>query len=137
MSHHHLWLSRQKKKAEFEMYLRRMMNRYRKDLLIDTHKVNTPAYAFVVSIPPPSLCGLLREILFVLRQVHLMCLLASGMFRNRLCSEPDLLAITLSMLPAHFSAVAKERKDQNYLSGLLKWYVHVRNTPWSYCAFLS
>uniref|UniRef100_A0A3Q2XL55 Xeroderma pigmentosum, complementation group C n=1 Tax=Hippocampus comes TaxID=109280 RepID=A0A3Q2XL55_HIPCM len=83
---------KQKKKAEFEMYLRRMMNRYRKDLLIDTHKV------------------------------HLMCLLASGMFRNRLCSEPDLLAVTLSMLPAHFSAVAKERKDQNYLSGLLKWF---------------
>ncbi|XP_077370968.1 DNA repair protein complementing XP-C cells isoform X2 [Festucalex cinctus] len=83
---------KQKKKAEFEMYLRRMMNRYKKDLLIDTHKV------------------------------HLMCLLASAMFRNRLCSEPDLLAITLSMLPAHFSAVAKERKDQNYLSGLLKWF---------------
>ncbi|XP_061154733.1 DNA repair protein complementing XP-C cells isoform X1 [Syngnathus typhle] len=83
---------KQKKRAEFEMYLRRMMNRYKKDLLVDTHKV------------------------------HLMCLLASGMFRNRLCSEPDLLAITLSMLPAHFSAVAKERKDQNYLSGLLKWF---------------
>ncbi|XP_051913307.1 DNA repair protein complementing XP-C cells isoform X2 [Hippocampus zosterae] len=84
--------NKQKKKAEFEMYLRRMMNRYKKDLLIDTHKV------------------------------HLMCLLASGMFRNRLCSEPDLLAVTLSMLPAHYSAVAKERKDQNYLSGLLKWF---------------
>ncbi|XP_077400420.1 DNA repair protein complementing XP-C cells isoform X2 [Vanacampus margaritifer] len=83
---------KQKKKAEFETYLKRMMNRYKKDLLIDTHKV------------------------------HLMCLLASAMFRNRLCSEPDLLAITLSMLPAHFSAVVKERKDQNYLSGLLKWF---------------
>ncbi|XP_061536244.1 DNA repair protein complementing XP-C cells isoform X1 [Phycodurus eques] len=83
---------KQKKKAEFEMYLRRMMNRYKKDLLIDTHKV------------------------------HLMCLLASGMFRNRLCSEPDLLAVTLSLLPTHFSAVAKERKDHNYLCGLLKWF---------------
>ncbi|KAF7645469.1 hypothetical protein LDENG_00203940, partial [Lucifuga dentata] len=83
---------REKRKAEFEAYLRRMMNRYKKDLLIDTHKV------------------------------HLMCLIANGMFRNRLCSEPDLLAITLSLLPAHFSAVAKQRIDQNYLSGLLKWF---------------
>ncbi|CAI5646970.1 unnamed protein product [Oreochromis niloticus] len=83
---------RRKKQAELETYLRRMVNRYKKDLLIDTHKV------------------------------HLMCLIASGMFRNRLCSEPDLLAITLSLLPAHFTMVAKERIDQNYLSGLLKWF---------------
>lgn len=54
-------------------------------------------------------------------QVHLMCLIANGMFRNRLCSKPDLLAITLSMLPTHFSMVAMERIDQNYISGLLKW----------------
>uniref|UniRef100_A0A669B1R0 Xeroderma pigmentosum, complementation group C n=1 Tax=Oreochromis niloticus TaxID=8128 RepID=A0A669B1R0_ORENI len=81
-----------KKQAELETYLRRMVNRYKKDLLIDTHKV------------------------------HLMCLIASGMFRNRLCSEPDLLAITLSLLPAHFTMVAKDRIDQNYLSGLLKWF---------------
>ncbi|CAB1416042.1 unnamed protein product [Pleuronectes platessa] len=85
---------RKKKKiqAEFESYLRRMMNKCKKDLLIDTHKV------------------------------HLMCLIASGMFRNRVCSEPDLLAITLSLLPAHYSNVVKERIDQNYLSGLLKWF---------------
>uniref|UniRef100_A0AAX7UJS3 Xeroderma pigmentosum, complementation group C n=1 Tax=Astatotilapia calliptera TaxID=8154 RepID=A0AAX7UJS3_ASTCA len=54
-------------------------------------------------------------------EVHLMCLIASAMFRNRLCSEPDLLAITLSLLPAHFTMAAK-RIDQNYLSGLLKWF---------------
>ncbi|KAM7412306.1 hypothetical protein PAMA_021995 [Pampus argenteus] len=83
---------KQKRQAEFETYLRRMMNRYKKDVLVDTHKV------------------------------HLMCLLASGMFHNRLCSEPDLLAITLSLLPAHFGKVTKERMDQNYLSGLLKWF---------------
>ncbi|XP_058500049.1 DNA repair protein complementing XP-C cells [Solea solea] len=83
---------KQKKKVEFETYLRRMMNKYQKDVLIDTHKV------------------------------HLMCLIASGMFHNRLCSEPDLLAITLSLLPTHFGMVAKERIDQNYLSGLLKWF---------------
>ncbi|XP_059189984.1 DNA repair protein complementing XP-C cells [Centropristis striata] len=83
---------RKKRQAEFETYLRRMMNRYKKDVLIDTHKV------------------------------HLMCLIAGGMFRSRLCCEPDLLAITLSLLPAHYGLVAKERIDQNYLSGLLKWF---------------
>ncbi|XP_041656376.1 DNA repair protein complementing XP-C cells isoform X2 [Cheilinus undulatus] len=83
---------KQKRQAEFENYLRRMMNRYKKDILIDTHKV------------------------------HLMCLIANGMFRNRLCSEPDLLAITLSLLPPRYASVAKERIDQNYLSGLLKWF---------------
>ncbi|CAJ1055490.1 DNA repair protein complementing XP-C cells isoform X1 [Xyrichtys novacula] len=83
---------KQKRQAEFESYLRRMMNRFKKDQLISTHKV------------------------------HLMCLIASGMFRNRLCSEPDLLAITLSLLPSHFAMVPKDRIDQNYLSGLLKWF---------------
>ncbi|XP_029292232.1 DNA repair protein complementing XP-C cells isoform X2 [Cottoperca gobio] len=83
---------KQKRQLEFEAYLRRMMNRFKKDVLIDTHKV------------------------------HLMCLIANGMFRSRLCSEPDLLAITLSLLPTHYSMVAKERIDQNYLSGLLKWF---------------
>lgn len=83
---------RQKRQAEVETYLRRMMNRYKKDLLIDTHKV------------------------------HLMCLVASARFRNSLCSEPDLLAVTMSLLPAHFGAVAKERIDQNFLSGLHKWF---------------
>uniref|UniRef100_A0A673BPP7 Xeroderma pigmentosum, complementation group C n=1 Tax=Sphaeramia orbicularis TaxID=375764 RepID=A0A673BPP7_9TELE len=83
---------RRKRQAEFENYLRRMMNRYKKDLLVDTHKV------------------------------HLLCLIANGRFRNRLCCEPDLLAVALSLLPPHFSTVAKDRIDQNYLSGLLKWF---------------
>ncbi|KAI3357243.1 hypothetical protein L3Q82_015695 [Scortum barcoo] len=83
---------KQKRQAELETYLRRMMNRYKKDLLIDTHKV------------------------------HLMCLIASGMFHNRLCSEADLLAITLSLLPSHFVMVTKERFDQSHISGLLKWF---------------
>ncbi|KAG7276787.1 hypothetical protein CRUP_014461, partial [Coryphaenoides rupestris] len=83
---------KEKRKAEFELYLKRMVNRFNKDLLEDTHKV------------------------------HLMCLIANGMFRNRLCSEPDLLAITLSLLPTHFTMVAKDRIDQNFLSGLLKWF---------------
>ncbi|XP_068604457.1 DNA repair protein complementing XP-C cells [Brachionichthys hirsutus] len=83
---------KKKKHAEFETYLRRMMNRYKKDVLVNLHKV------------------------------HLMCLIASGMSRHRLCSEPDLLAITLFLLPTHFTLVSKERINQNYLSGLLKWF---------------
>ncbi|XP_054904591.1 DNA repair protein complementing XP-C cells isoform X2 [Poeciliopsis prolifica] len=81
-----------KRQAEFETYLRRMMKRFKKDLLIDTHKV------------------------------HLLCLLANGMFRNRLCSKPDLLAVALSLLPPHFCTVTREHIDQNFLSGLLKWF---------------
>lgn len=38
-SNYNFSLARKKKQAEFEMYLRRMMNRYKKDLLEDTHKV--------------------------------------------------------------------------------------------------
>ncbi|KAJ3586978.1 hypothetical protein NHX12_013369 [Muraenolepis orangiensis] len=83
---------KEKRKAEFELYLKRMVNRFNKDVLEDTHKV------------------------------HLMCLIANGMFRNRLCSEPDLLAITLSLLPNHFTMVAKDRIDYHYLCGLLKWF---------------
>lgn len=56
-------------------------------------------------------------------QIHLMCLIANGMYRNRLCSEPDLLAITLSLLPAQCSTVTMERIDQTYLSRLLQWCV--------------
>ncbi|KAK2851147.1 hypothetical protein Q5P01_007423 [Channa striata] len=88
---------KKKKQAEFETYLRRMMNRYKKDLLIDTHKVKT-------------------------HTLSTSCLIASGMFRNRVCSEPDLLAITLSLLPVHFTVVDKEHINQSYLSGLLRWF---------------
>ncbi|XP_076860048.1 DNA repair protein complementing XP-C cells isoform X2 [Brachyhypopomus gauderio] len=83
---------KEKRQAEFETYLRRMMKRFNKELLEDTHKV------------------------------HLLCLLASGMFRNRLCCEPDLLAVTLSLVPAHFTTVVAERINTRYLEGLLKWF---------------
>uniref|UniRef100_A0A3B4UWM5 Xeroderma pigmentosum, complementation group C n=1 Tax=Seriola dumerili TaxID=41447 RepID=A0A3B4UWM5_SERDU len=66
--------------------------------------------------------SLFNHLLIDTHKVHLMCLIASGMFRNRVCSEPDLLAITLSLLPPHFGLVAKERIDHNYLSGLLRWF---------------
>ncbi|XP_036434994.1 DNA repair protein complementing XP-C cells isoform X2 [Colossoma macropomum] len=83
---------KEKRKAEFETYLRRMMKRFNKELLEDTHKV------------------------------HLLCLLAGGLFRNHLCCEPDLLAIALSLLPAHFTSVVTERINTGFLEGLLKWF---------------
>ncbi|KAK7146079.1 hypothetical protein R3I93_013720 [Phoxinus phoxinus] len=83
---------KEKRKAEFETYLRRTMKRFNKELLVDTHKV------------------------------HLLCLLAGGLFRNRLICEPDLLAIALSILPAHFTTVAIKRINTGFLEGLLKWF---------------
>ncbi|XP_067269806.1 DNA repair protein complementing XP-C cells isoform X2 [Pseudorasbora parva] len=83
---------KEKRKAEFETYLRRMTKRFNKELLEDTHKV------------------------------HLLCLLAGGLFRNRLVCEPDLLAIALSILPAHFTTVAIKRINTGFLEGLLKWF---------------
>ncbi|KAL7828760.1 hypothetical protein SRHO_G00323940 [Serrasalmus rhombeus] len=83
---------KEKRQAEFETYLRRMMKRFNKELLEDTHKV------------------------------HLLCLLAGGLFRNRLCCEPDLLAIALSLLPVHFTSVVTERINTGFIEGLLKWF---------------
>ncbi|KAF5891921.1 DNA repair protein complementing XP-C cell, partial [Clarias magur] len=83
---------KEKDEAEYMMYLRRMVNRFNKTVQEDTHKV------------------------------HLLCLLASGQFRNRLCCEPDLLAITLSLVPAHFATLVKKPINSVYLESLLKWF---------------
>ncbi|XP_075369957.1 DNA repair protein complementing XP-C cells isoform X2 [Mycteria americana] len=84
---------REKRKAEFEMYLRRMMKRFSKEVREDTHKV------------------------------HLLCLLANGFYRNRICSQPDLQAIGLSIIPTHFTKVPAGQVDLVYLSSLVKWFV--------------
>uniref|UniRef100_A0A8C5Q6F4 XPC complex subunit, DNA damage recognition and repair factor n=1 Tax=Leptobrachium leishanense TaxID=445787 RepID=A0A8C5Q6F4_9ANUR len=84
-------LRREKRKAEFEGYLRRMMNRFSKELREDTHKV------------------------------HLLCLLANGLYRSHTCREPDLLAIALSVVPVKFTTSACV--DMIYLKNLLTWFV--------------
>ncbi|EMP35597.1 DNA repair protein complementing XP-C cells [Chelonia mydas] len=84
---------REKRKAEFETYLRRMMKRFNKEVHEDTHKV------------------------------HLLCLLANGFHRNRVCSQPDLQAIGFSIIPTHFTKVPAARIDLLYLSNLVKWFV--------------
>nr|XP_028575074.1 DNA repair protein complementing XP-C cells isoform X2 [Podarcis muralis] len=84
---------REKRQVEFETYLRRMMKRFNKGVHEDTHKV------------------------------HLLCLLANGFHRNRICSQPDLQAIGLSIIPAHFTKVPAGRVDRLFLSNLVKWFV--------------
>ncbi|XP_074054563.1 DNA repair protein complementing XP-C cells isoform X2 [Macrotis lagotis] len=85
--------SREKRQMEFETYLRRMMKRFNKEVHEDTHKV------------------------------HLLCLLANGFFRNNICNEPDLQAIALSIIPAHFTKVLPNKVDVPYLSNLVKWFI--------------
>ncbi|KAM4893685.1 DNA repair protein complementing XP-C cells [Sylvia borin] len=84
---------RERRKAEFEMYLRRMMKRFTKEVREDTHKV------------------------------HLLCLLANGFYRNRICSQPDLLAIGLSIIPTRFTQVPAGQVGLVHLSNLVKWFV--------------
>ncbi|XP_060036608.1 DNA repair protein complementing XP-C cells isoform X2 [Erinaceus europaeus] len=83
----------EKIKAEFEMHLRRMMKRFNKEVHENTHKV------------------------------HLLCLLASGFYRNGICCQPDLQAIGLSIVPAHFTKVPPQDVDLHYLSNLMKWFI--------------
>ncbi|XP_066470301.1 DNA repair protein complementing XP-C cells isoform X2 [Tiliqua scincoides] len=84
---------REKRQTEFEMHLRRMMKRFNKEVHEDTHKV------------------------------HLLCLLANGFYRNQICTQPDLQAIGLSIIPARLTKVPAGRVDHLYLSNLVKWFV--------------
>ncbi|XP_074260190.1 DNA repair protein complementing XP-C cells isoform X3 [Saimiri boliviensis] len=78
---------------EFETYLRRAMKRFNKEVHEDTHKV------------------------------HLLCLLANGFYRNNICSQPDLHAIGLSIVPSRFTRVPPRDVDTYYLSNLVKWFI--------------
>lgn len=64
-------------------------------------------------------CELTVETFF--SQVHLLCLLGNGFYRNRICSQPDLHAIGLSIIPTHFTKVSAGQVDLLYLSNLVKW----------------
>ncbi|XP_060622200.2 DNA repair protein complementing XP-C cells [Anolis sagrei] len=84
---------REKRQTEFETYLRRMMKRFNKEVREDTHKV------------------------------HLLCLLANGFYRNKICCQPDLQAVGLSIIPTRFTKVPEDRVDRVYLTNLVKWFV--------------
>ncbi|ERE66658.1 putative DNA repair protein complementing XP-C cell isoform 1 [Cricetulus griseus] len=83
----------EKIKMELEMYLRRMMKRFNKEVQENMHKV------------------------------HLLCLLASGFYRNSICRQPDLLAIGLSIIPTRFTKVPLKDRDICFLSNLVKWFI--------------
>ncbi|XP_040214815.1 DNA repair protein complementing XP-C cells isoform X2 [Rana temporaria] len=85
-------LMKEKRKAEFAAYLRRMMTRFSKELREDTHKV------------------------------HLLCLLANGVYRSNTCNSPDLQAVALSVVPAKFANIPAARVDVVYLTNLVKWF---------------
>ncbi|KAK2507090.1 hypothetical protein MC885_005275 [Smutsia gigantea] len=57
------------------------------------------------------------------KEVHLLCLLANGFYRSSICSQPDLLAIGLSIIPARFTGVPPQAMDISYLSNLVKWFI--------------
>ncbi|KAG8516912.1 DNA repair protein complementing XP-C cells [Galemys pyrenaicus] len=56
-------------------------------------------------------------------QVHLLCLLANGFYRNSVCTQPDLLAIGLSIIPTCFTKVPPQDVDLCHLSNLVKWFI--------------
>nr|DBA18492.1 TPA: hypothetical protein GDO54_016731 [Pyxicephalus adspersus] len=85
-------LKSEKRKAEFATYLRRMMNRFSKELREDTHKV------------------------------HLLCLLANGIYRSNTCNSPDLQAVALSVIPVKFANIPAARVDVVHLTNLVKWF---------------
>jgi len=71
-------------------------------------------------VPPKKIsCELTIETFF--SQVHLLCLLANGFYRNRICNQPDLHAIGLSIIPTHFTKVPAGQVDLVCLSNLVKW----------------
>ncbi|XP_045048205.2 DNA repair protein complementing XP-C cells isoform X2 [Desmodus rotundus] len=84
---------REKIQMEFETSLRRLMKRFNKEVHENTHKV------------------------------HLLCLLANGFYRNSICSQPDLQAISLSIIPTHFTRVPPQDVDICYLANLVKWFI--------------
>ncbi|KAM4722293.1 DNA repair protein complementing XP-C cells [Rhinophrynus dorsalis] len=86
-------LRREKRKAEFAAYMRRLMNRFSKELREDTHKV------------------------------HLLCLLANGLYRSNTCNLPDLQAVALSVIPVKFTTISATRVDVSYLTNLMKWFI--------------
>ncbi|XP_026534071.1 DNA repair protein complementing XP-C cells isoform X2 [Notechis scutatus] len=83
---------REKRQAEFDIYLRRMLKRFSKEVREDTHKV------------------------------HLLCLLANGFHRNRICLQPDLQAVGLSIIPIRFTKDPVDRINRLFLSNLVNWF---------------
>ncbi|XP_028906606.1 DNA repair protein complementing XP-C cells isoform X1 [Ornithorhynchus anatinus] len=83
---------REKEQIEFQTYLRRTIKRFHKEVTEDMHKV------------------------------HLLCLLADGLYRNTVCNMADLQAISFSIIPEEFTTVPPRNVNVFYLSNLVKWF---------------
>ncbi|ETE67678.1 DNA repair protein complementing XP-C cells, partial [Ophiophagus hannah] len=55
-------------------------------------------------------------------KVHLLCLLANGFHRNRICLQPDLQAVGLSIIPIRFTKDPVDRINRLFLSNLVNWF---------------
>lgn len=73
-------------------YIKRSINRYRKDVFTKVHKV------------------------------HLLALVAHGIFRNGVCNDQVLQAVVLSHIPKDFVSVNKRKWDVAQLTNFLKWF---------------
>lgn len=78
-----------------------------------------PSSPVAGTVVPAISCELTTGTFFP--QVHLLCLLANGFYRNRICSQPDLHAIGLSIIPTRFTKVPADQVNLLYLSNLVKW----------------
>ncbi|XP_038627907.1 DNA repair protein complementing XP-C cells isoform X2 [Tachyglossus aculeatus] len=83
---------REKEQIEFQTYLRRTIKRFHKEVTEDMHKV------------------------------HLLCLLADGLYQNSVCNMTDLQAISFSVIPEEFTTVPSRNMNVLYLSNLVKWF---------------
>ncbi|KAK3585967.1 hypothetical protein CHS0354_038511 [Potamilus streckersoni] len=83
---------RQKKGFDWKVYFQRQLNRFKKELQEDMHKV------------------------------HLLCLISHGMYWNSLCNREDLQAMVLSLLPNDFIPKSVKTFSLSSLSSLLKWF---------------
>ncbi|KAL3852981.1 hypothetical protein ACJMK2_016578 [Sinanodonta woodiana] len=82
---------RQKKGFDWKAYFQRQLNRFKKELREDMHKV------------------------------HLLCLISHGMYWNRLCNREELQALVLSLLPNDLIPKSMKTFSLSSLSFLLKW----------------
>ncbi|KAF9375273.1 hypothetical protein CPC16_000822 [Podila verticillata] len=68
-----------------------------------------------------------RMIRVLIHQTHLLCLIASGLRRNRWISHPKLLSLGLSLVPSHIAGPVQARHDNpvrevNALNVLAIWW---------------
>ncbi|PIK62815.1 putative DNA repair protein [Apostichopus japonicus] len=85
--------AKKKRKAyDWADYYRRLLNRFNKDRQIELHKI------------------------------HLLCLLANGFHRNKVCNEPLLQATALSLIPPDVLKYKPKMLNTDFVYKLLFWF---------------